>query len=133
MSEDSSIKEMIVGELNFANERLNAARVLLERNMLVDAVNRAYYAIFYAARAMLNVLGYDAKTHSGIVSEFGLRIVKEKLVPEKYAQILRRAFELRETSDYVIGAVFGREEVDELIKNVSDFVEMAEKFVNERL
>ncbi len=53
---------------------------------------------FYAARAMLNSLGYDAKTHSGLISEFGLRIVKENLIGKELGVTLRKAFELRETA-----------------------------------
>ena len=78
---------------------------------------------------MLNVLGYDAKTHSGVLSEFGLRLVKEKLVEEKYGTILRKAFELRETSDYKIGAVFGKDEVKSLLNEAEGFMDFAEKFV----
>ena len=57
--------------------------------MVKDDINRVYYSIFFAAKAMLNVLGFDAKSHSGLISEFGLRIVKEGLIDVKYGKILR--------------------------------------------
>ncbi|MGQ9641486.1 MAG: hypothetical protein ACUVUF_05090 [Candidatus Bathycorpusculaceae bacterium] len=37
---------------------------------------------------MLNVLGNDAKTHSGLISEFGLRIIKTNMLDKKFAQYL---------------------------------------------
>jgi uncharacterized protein (UPF0332 family) len=128
-----SVKEIIKEELKLAEKRLKAAKILFQENMLEDAVNRAYYSIFYAAKAMLNVLGFDAKTHSGLISEFGLRIVKEKLVPVKYGRILRIAFEMRESSDYEICVFFDKNEVKTLIRNAEDFLKTAKKFVAERI
>ncbi len=73
-----SVKKVIEEELRLAERRLRAARILLREGVVEDAVNRAYYNVFYAAKAMLNVLGFDVKTHSGLISEFGLRIIRER-------------------------------------------------------
>jgi len=101
--------------------------------MLDDAVNRAYYSFFYAAKAMLNALGFDAKTHSGLISEFGLRIIKTNLLDRKFAKYFRRAFEMRESSDYEIGVIFEEEEVQTLIKNAEEFLQKAQDFTEKRL
>ncbi|MDI6690269.1 MAG: HEPN domain-containing protein [Candidatus Bathyarchaeota archaeon] len=78
--------------------------------------------MFHAAKAMLNVLGYDAKTHSSLISEFGLRIIKTNLLDQKFGQYLRRAFEMRESSNYEIGVTFNKDEVKTLIKNADEFL-----------
>jgi len=101
--------------------------------MIDDAVNRAYYSFFHAAKAMLNVLGFDAKTHSGLISEFGLRIIKTNLLDKKFAQHFRRAFEMRESSDYEIGVIFGEDEVQTLIEHAEEFLKEARKFIEKRL
>jgi len=59
---EESVKIRIREELEVAKKRLAAAKLLFEKGMLEDAVNRAYYAFFHAAKATLNVLGYDART-----------------------------------------------------------------------
>ena len=130
---ENNVKKLIREEIEIAEKRLRAAEVLLEKDMLEDAINRIYYSIYYAAKAMPNVRGFDAKTHSSLISEFGLRLVKEGLVEEKYGRILRNAFEKRETSDYQIGVVFGREEVVELLKAAKEFLRKAKKFVKKNL
>ncbi|MGB9740265.1 MAG: HEPN domain-containing protein [Candidatus Bathyarchaeia archaeon] len=130
---EESVKIRIKEELEVAKRRLTAAKLLFEKGMIEDAVNRAYYAFFHSAKAMLNILGYDAKTHSGLISEFGLRIVKTNLLDKKFGQYFRRAFEMRESSDYEIGIVFSKEEVQMLIKNADEFLEEAQKFVERRL
>jgi uncharacterized protein (UPF0332 family) len=131
MEEDVKIR--VREELEVAKARLKAAKLLFEKGMLEDAVNRAYYAFFHAAKAMLNTLGFDAKTHAGLISEFGLRIIKTKMLDKKFAQYFRRAFEMRESSDYEIGIVFGKDEVQLLIRNAEEFLKKAQKFVEERL
>jgi len=131
--ENESIKIRIREELEVAKRRLEAAKLLFEKGMIDDAVNRAYYSFFHAAKAMLNVLGYDAKTHSGLISEFGLRIIKTNFLDKKFGQYLRRAYEMRESSDYEIGVVFSEDEVQTLIKNAEEFLKKAQEFVEKRL
>ncbi|MEM2213144.1 MAG: HEPN domain-containing protein [Candidatus Nezhaarchaeales archaeon] len=74
---EEAVKIRIKEELEVAKRRLEAAKLLLEKGMIEDAVNRAYYTFFHAAKAMLNAIGYDVRTHSGLISEFGLRIIKQ--------------------------------------------------------
>jgi len=130
---EESIKIRIKEELEAAERRLDAAKILFEKEMLEDAINRAYYTFFHAAKAMLNVLGYDAKTHSGLISEFGLRIVKTNLMDKKFGQYFRRAFEMRESSNYEIGITFSEEEVKTLIENAEEFLKKAKDFVEKRI
>jgi len=130
---EDDIKIRIHEELEVAERRLKAAKLLFEKGMSEDAINRVYYSFFYAAKAMLNVLGFDAKTHSGLISEFGLRVIKAKLLDKKYGEYFRKAFELRESSDYEIGVVFGEAEVKTLIKNAEEFLETAKHFVKKRI
>jgi len=128
-----NVKIRIREELDVAKRRLKAAKLLFEKGMIEDAVNRAYYSFFYAAKAMLNVLGFDARTHSGLISEFGLRIIKTNMLNKKFAQYFRRAFEMRESSDYEIGVIFSKDEVQTLIKNAEEFLKKAQEFIEKNL
>jgi len=130
---EENIKIRIREELDVAKRRLEAAKLLFEKGMIEDAVNRAYYSFFHAAKAMLNALGFDAKTHSGLISEFGLRIIKINLLDKKFGQYIRKAFEMRESSDYEIGVIFSKGEVQTLIKNAEEFLRKAQEFVEKRL
>lgn len=133
MIQETSLKELVEEELESAQERIEAAEILLERDKLVDAVNRMYYGVFHAARAVLNSLGREAKTHSGLISEFGLHVVKPGLMKKKFARILRRSFESRETGNYVIGAEFGKKEVESMLNDAQLFIQEAERLTTERL
>ncbi len=54
-----------------SHEELEAARNLVDGGFPRQAISRAYYASFYAARAALEVAGEPSpKTHSGMRSRF---------------------------------------------------------------
>ena len=100
--------------------------LLFNDGKYVDAVNRAYYSVFHAAKSLLHSIGREVKTHSGLISEIGFYMIEKNLIEKKYGTILRRLFESRETSDYVVGAVFDEDEVKKMLKDSEDFINMAE-------
>lgn len=65
--------------------------------------------------------------------EFGLRIIKTGMLDKKFGQFFRKAFEMRESSDYEIGITFGKEEVQTLIKNAGEFLKKAREFVDKNI
>ena len=65
-----------------------------------SAVNRFYYAAFYAARAVLATKGLDASKHTGVISLFQIHFVKTELIPKDLACALRTSFEVRLDGDY---------------------------------
>lgn len=66
----------------------------------MGAVNRFYYAAFYAARALLALRELDSSRHSGVISLFQTQFVKPGLIATEKAKALPRAFEKRQKSDY---------------------------------
>lgn len=82
-----------------------SAKVLLDTGDSDGACNRAYYAMFDAARAALLKSGAPvepeiAKTHSGLISAFSLHLVKTGRVPIALGKALNKAEELRLIADY---------------------------------
>jgi uncharacterized protein (UPF0332 family) len=82
-----------------------SAKLLLDAGDADGACNRAYYAMFDAARAALLASGARveaeiAKTHSGLISAFSLHLVKTGRVPIELGKTLNKAEELRLIADY---------------------------------
>lgn len=69
-----------------------------------SACNRAYYAMFNAARAALISAGREelaaAKTHSGLISAFGEHIVKTGFVAAEHGRALATESRRRLVGDY---------------------------------
>lgn len=122
MTAESS-RNFVEASLLRAEKALRSARLLVEHRELEDAVSRAYYAMFHAARAILFSKGARAKTHRGTISLFGENIVKKGILSEEFADMLRKAFDLRQKSDYEIYAELNEELVEEVIKNAEKFIE----------
>jgi uncharacterized protein (UPF0332 family) len=82
-----------------------SAKVLLDTGDADGACNRAYYAMFDAARAALLASGAAvepeiARTHNGLITAFSLHLVKTGRVPVPLGKALNRAEELRLLADY---------------------------------
>jgi len=128
MTEESS-RRFVEASLERAEKALKSAKLLEENGELEDATSRAYYAMFHATRALLFSRGMNAKTHKGVISLFGEKIVKQGIMSEEYADMLRKAFDLRQKSDYEIFAETSAELVKEAIKNAEQFIERVKELV----
>lgn len=82
-----------------------SAKVLYDIGDMSGACNRAYYAMFDAARAAL-VAGKEPvkaeviKTHSGLIAAFTLYLVKPGHIAMQYGRTLRQADQIRLIADY---------------------------------
>lgn len=59
-----------------AEESLKDAELLFFEMRYGSAVNRAYYAIFHALRAVTALDGFDSGKHSGVIAYFNRNYVK---------------------------------------------------------
>jgi len=87
-----------------------SAKLLLDAGDLDGACNRAYYAMFDAARAALLASGAPiesevARTHSGLIAAFSLHLVKSGRVPVELGRTLNRVEQIRLIADYKGDAV----------------------------
>jgi uncharacterized protein (UPF0332 family) len=101
---------------------LLAARHLEEAGFSAQATSRAYYAAFYAAEAALLSLGETRSKHSGVISAFGLFVVKQGGFNPELAAELRRLFELRSIADYMM--------FDDIEPDDYDPIDAARRFVD---
>ena len=83
-----------------AYETLREAKILLRESALRGAVNRAYYAMFYALMAVLATKRLGASKHSGALALFDRQFVKPGLFTRDLSRSLHLAFERRQMNDY---------------------------------
>lgn len=117
--------EYVNRQLQLADEALSDSHYLLQDARLKAAINRAYYAMFYAAQAALSSGQVRMpKTHRGVLTLFNSHYVRTGKVNAQFARDFRTAFNLRQQSDYE--AYTNVEETQ-----VQDMVQKAEAFVTE--
>ena len=88
-----------------ADRACKSAGVLLEIGDVDGACNRAYYAMFDAARAALLASGAPVapdigRTHGGLINAFSNHLVKNGPVSKDMGRLLNRAQEIRQIADY---------------------------------
>jgi uncharacterized protein (UPF0332 family) len=83
-----------------AGEILEDAEHALQRGRLALSVNRSYYVMFTAARALLALEEKDSSKHSGVISLFNEWIVRPGNFPAEISRFLGKAKRLREDADY---------------------------------
>ncbi len=127
MPEEAEI-ETLIGK---AKRRLDAAYHLLGEGFYEDAVSRAYYSMYFAAKALLLKRDITVKTHKGLLSKFGLEFVDEGVVEKYYGRALRIAEELREEADYSISREISKEEAEAIVKDAEKFLVRIKEAIKE--
>lgn len=78
-----------------------SAKVLLETGDADGACNRAYYAMFDAARAALLACGQEVgTTHKGVLNAFSEHLVRNGPLPKEMGRLLKQAETRRYVADY---------------------------------
>jgi uncharacterized protein (UPF0332 family) len=80
----AAIKPETQGWLDKSESSLNAAKTLLREGYISESVSRAYYAMFYAAKAMLAEDGISRNKHSGVIATFGERYARTGRIAREF-------------------------------------------------
>lgn len=126
-----SRKDLSKFRLEQAQTALTTAKSNFKENLLDGAVNRSYYCVFHAMRAVLALDGYDSKKHSGIISEFRKSYLKTERLPTFLSDIIRDAFTIRNESDYEDFYVIEKAEAEEQVANAGVFLQHVRDFLGE--
>lgn len=94
-----------------------------ENGFYNTAVNRLYYACYYAATAILVANGIEVKSHDGVRMNLGKHIVQTGMLSPELGRFFSRLFSKRSTGDYDDFFNHTLENVDELIPDAKLFIQ----------
>ncbi|MBR2201284.1 MAG: HEPN domain-containing protein, partial [Bacteroidales bacterium] len=86
------------------------------------AVNRLYYACFYAVQALLVKHGILSSTHAGVKTMLSLHFVSKEVIDVEYGKTFSRLFEIRHSGDYDDFVYCDKEMIDEYTPKAEAFV-----------
>ena len=129
METKKNIFEIAEQLLKRAETKLESSKLLLEKNFIDDALSRAYYAAFLAAKAALILVGEEPKTHTGTLTLFGLKLIKTGLLPKKLGYDLTDLFEKRQTSDYSVIVYYDEKDGLDGVKKAENIIREVKKFM----
>lgn len=113
-------------------ENASAARLCFDNGLYNAAASRAYYAMFTAARVLLNELAdfalEDVRRHRAVMRFFSLEFIRQGRVDHDLGGAFLRSLHLRGIADYEPQSV-SRDEAQAVIATMHDFIAAAEKLL----
>jgi uncharacterized protein (UPF0332 family) len=121
----SRIRQLMV----LSEQALNTAQVNLDVGDFRATVNRAYYAIFYAASAMLLAKGLERRKHSGVISAFRKHFVKSGLIETEYSNVYGETLVIREDADYAVEILIDSDMAETALRQARRFVRRMHEYL----
>ena len=128
--DDATQKEVIL-YIKEAREMLEVAQLNLDNDFYPSSINRAYYAVFYAANALLATKGMTRGKHSGVISAFRQHFIKTGLIDVEFSRIYGRLLEDRNESDYAIVNTISKNDAELDLNEARRFVAEVEKWLTQ--
>ncbi|PWD97995.1 HEPN domain-containing protein [Marinilabilia rubra] len=125
-----SINALSEYRLERAKETLMEAKTLIDNSFFNAAVNRLYYACYYAVIALLVKQGIAARTHAGVKQMFGLHFVVEKKVSPRLGRFYNQLFNDRITGDYDDFVRYDRDMAEEILPLAEEFISVVKTLIN---
>ena len=119
--------------LNKAKMTVHTARLILDAGDTNSAVNRAYYAMFDAARAALGTVDENllkTKTHATIIRRFGKHIVEQGGFDRSLGRLFAQTEDVRVTADYEDERV-NESAARRAVEGAERFVAAVERFIQQ--
>lgn len=129
---ESSVKDLSRYRFDTARSDLKVAKILFDAKEFRASVNRSYYSIFHALRAVLALDGFDSSKHSGIIAYFNEHYVKTGVFEKSISKAVTTAFKLREKSDYQDFYIVSLEEAATQIEKAEQIIAVIEIYLNEK-
>lgn len=122
---------LIAYRLDQADHALRQAEVLGGVEEWDGVVNRAYYAMFYAALALLLTKDLGTSKHTGVLTLVDREFVRPGLLSSGLSRMLRDAFNQRQRSDYAEMAPTTKDRALEILENARQFVAASQSAISD--
>ena len=109
-------KELSDYRLQQSEESLTVAKTCISNEFYKDAINRSYYSVFYAIKAVLALGTVDFKRHKDVVAHFNKEYVATEKFPRELGRKIGSLKQIREESDYDDFYIASKEEAEDQIK-----------------
>ena len=118
--------------LDRAREDLETAEENLAGGKFRASVNRSYYAVFHALRAVTALDHFDSGKHSGIIAFFNLHYVKTGIFDKEISKLIDSCYRMREKADYDDFFLIAEEDAVQQLEKAKHAVQAIEQFIAEK-
>jgi uncharacterized protein (UPF0332 family) len=125
-------EELVAYKIARAKETLSEVELHIQNKLWITAVNRLYYACFYAVGALLTDREIESQTHSGTKQMFSLHFIKPGIIKPESGKFYSTIFSLRQTGDYDAFITFEEETVNALLAPATDLITQIENIISKQ-
>ena len=130
--DEQSRQDLMQYRLQRADEAMEEVDVLTKTSHYNAAVNRLYYACFYATQALLLKYHITANTHAGVKTMLGMHFISKGLLPVKHGKTFNTLFEKRHSSDYEAFTYCDKEMVDDLTPMAASYIAAVKELIDKQ-
>lgn len=129
---EGSVIDLSKYRLETAKDDLATAKSNFENARYRASVNRSYYAIFHALRALTALDQFDSGKHSGIIAYVNQHYVKEGIFDKSFSKLIDSAYRLREKADYEDFYIVAIEDARKQIEKAETVIAAVEGYARTR-
>ena len=130
---ESGVRALSAYRLERPKEDLETAKENLEAGKYRASVNRAYYAVFHALRAITALDQFDSSKHSGILAFFNQHYVKPGIFDKSISKLIDSCYRLREKADYDDFFLASKEDAVLQLEKAAHIVDAVEQYLHEHM
>lgn len=123
--------DLIRYRLSRSKDTFIDARILADKERWNTAINRLYYAAYYAVIALLLKYNLKPTTHNGAKTVFSEHFIKKEIIPKEFGKLYSQLFTWRQKGDYDDLYDFNKENVLPYFEPVQKLIEIIESKINE--
>jgi len=110
---------------------LEAAQLLIDSWKERQAIGHCYYAVFYAASALLLTKGVTRARHGGVRGELGRHFFKTGILPSEWSNLYAQLQEERENATYDMNYEPGAQLAEQRLQWAREFTETVRTYLTE--
>lgn len=122
--------DLIAYKIEKSRQTLREADLLAASGFYNAAVNRLYYAVYYAASALMVSNLLETATHKGIKTMLGLKFIHTGKLEREYGQIYQRLYDSRQAGDYEDFVYYDKDAYEELYPLAVKFIDKIETYLS---
>jgi uncharacterized protein (UPF0332 family) len=123
-------QDKITKYLTRSRQAIETGKLVLAHEDYITVVNRAYFAIFYAANALLATKGLERSKHSGVIAAFRQHFVKTGIIEPEFSRFYGAAMDERHAADYDL-IQLDYESASHHLTNATQFLNRIERYLQE--
>ena len=108
---DNERLELVKYRLERAKSTLKEVEIHIQNKLWNTAINRLYYACYYAVIALLLNQKITTQTHAGSRQMFGLHFIKTNQIDKQLGKFYTDLYDKRQTGDYGDFIEFSKDDV----------------------